>query len=172
MFLMQRWKSSQGMNFSLKLSFYILYTAICVTTHVDQRVPHYECLPGETVWKCAPYLNIIASMTAVFLLTCSLLVFVLFCMTFQKDNLIAQFIDPCLSNNMWHRQALCLISKVRSLLTLWLPTVAGAGHQDLFPGEEHQRLRGWGPDVKDQRPAAPWWQAGRAQAGGGLQEPF
>lgn len=39
--------------------------------------------------------------------------------------------------------------------SLACPTVAGAGHQDLLPGEEHPRLRGRGPDVEDQRPAAP-----------------
>lgn len=48
-------------------------------------------------------------------------------------------------NRQWDRIAFTkiqsLISKVSSLLTLCLPTVAGAGHQDLFPGEEHQRLR-------------------------------
>lgn len=35
-----------------------------------------------------------------------------------------------------------------------LPTVTGSGHQDLLPGEEHQRFRGRSPDAKDQRPAA------------------
>lgn len=83
------------------------------------------------------------------------------------DRSMLRLTDPYFSNYMEH-----VISMVRTFLTLHLPTVAGAGHQNLFPGEEHQRPRGWGPDVKDQRPAAPWRQAGWAQAGGGLQEPL
>lgn len=33
------------------------YTTISVTFHANKRVQHFECLPGETVWRCAPQLS-------------------------------------------------------------------------------------------------------------------
>lgn len=49
----QRWERSQGLNFSLKLSFYILDKTISLVFHVNNQVRHHAYLPGGIVWKCA-----------------------------------------------------------------------------------------------------------------------